>query len=146
MIHDIWMMYVKDWQDHTMNEHIIQVISILIILITGMLSLRLLGKKSISQINLLDVLFIFILSTTLGALITKPVRIFVAFLVVATIVIFVYIMQKLQLKSAFFEKMVQGRAVVVYTNKTWNESGMAKNNRTVATVESALRANGISSL
>ena len=146
MLLSVWQLYVKDWQDHTMNDFIIQVISIVVILISGMIAVRMLGKKSISQLNLLDVLFIFVLSSTLGALITKPVRIFVAILVVITIIIFVYAMQKIQLKSPLFEKIVQGRSVIVYKNKTFNEKGMAKNNLTVDTIEAALRQKGISSI
>jgi len=89
---NILQQYIQDWQGHTKEELIIQVISVIIILSLGMIAIRILGNKSFAQATLIDMIFIFVLSSTLGALITKPQRIFVALLVVVTIVVFVWIL------------------------------------------------------
>lgn len=142
----VWDNYVKDWKAHTVEEHMMQIISVVLILLIGLIAVKLIGKKSIARLNLMDVLFIFVLSSTLGALITKPVRIFVALLVVAVIVIFVFIFQKLQLKINFFEKLLQGKAEIIYQDKKFNEKALKKNNLTIDTIEAVIRQNGFPSV
>lgn len=142
----IWEVYVKDWQAHSKEELIIQVISIFIILSLGMLAIRMLGNKSFAQATLIDMVFIFVLSSTLGALITKPSRIFVALLVVVTIVIFVWILDKLQLKSNAFEKLLIPAPYVIYQDAIFNEYAMRRNHLTVDLLEAAVRSKGIPSL
>jgi uncharacterized membrane protein YcaP (DUF421 family) len=146
LIMSIWQEYVKDWQAHTKEEFIIQVISIVLILLLGMVAVKLIGKKSVARLNLLDVLFIFVLSSTLGALITNPKRIFVALLVVTTIIIFVRFLQWLQLKINNAEKFIQGMPEVIYENSQFKECAMKKNNLTVDTVESIIRQHGLPSI
>ena len=146
MWNDIWNIYVKDWMDHSLNDHIIQVITILFILIIGMIAIRILGKKSLSQTTLIDVLFIFVLSATLGALITKPERIFVALLVVITIVSFVLLLQKLQLKITWFEKMMISLPDIIYEHDGFNIDAMKRNSLTVDVVEMAIRQRGYPSI
>jgi uncharacterized membrane protein YcaP (DUF421 family) len=142
----IWDIYVKDWKAHSKEELIIQVISIVIILALGLIAIRILGNKSFAQATLIDMIFIFVLSSTLGALITKPHRIFVAFLVVATILFFIWLLDKLQLKINFLEKLFLGMPYVIYQDETFNEYSMRRNNLTVDILESAVRAKGIPSI
>lgn len=142
---NIWLEYVKDWKSHSKEELIMQVISVVLILILGLIAVKLIGKKSIARLNLIDVLFIFILSSTLGALITKPNRIFVALLVVATIVLFVFIMHRLQLKVNTMEKMLQGSPEVVFKDGQFHEQNLKRNNLTIDTLESAIRQHGLPS-
>jgi uncharacterized membrane protein YcaP (DUF421 family) len=146
MWNDIWMEYVKDWNSHSMTEHVMQVLSIVVILFLGVLAIRFLGKKSISQLTLTDVLFIFVLSSTLGALITKPVRILIGLLCVVVIVSFVWILQKLQLKLKWVEKVFVPLPDIIFYNGMWFENNMKRNNITVAIVESIIRQRGYSSI
>jgi len=142
----IWDIYVKDWQTHTKEELIIQVISIVIILSLGMFAIRILGNKSFAQATLVDMIFIFVLSSTLGALITKPHRIFVALLVVVIILFFVWLLDKLQLKINFLERLFIGMPFVIYQDAVFNEHAMRRNNLTVDILEAVLRSKGIPSL
>jgi uncharacterized membrane protein YcaP (DUF421 family) len=142
----IWEVYVKDWQAHTKEELIIQIISVVIILALGLIAIRILGNKSFAQATLIDMIFIFVLSSTLGALITKPHRIFVAFLVVLTILFFIWLLDKLTLKINYFEKLFVGMPYVIYQDSTFNEYTMRRNNLTVDLLEAAVRSKGIPSL
>lgn len=142
----ILQQYIQDWQSHTKEELIIQVISIIIILSLGMFAIRMLGNKSFAQATLIDMIFIFVLSSTLGALITKPQRIFVAFLVVATIILFVWILDKLQIKSNAFEKLLIPAPYIIYQDAAFNEYAMRRNHLTVDLLEAAVRSKGIPSL
>jgi uncharacterized membrane protein YcaP (DUF421 family) len=137
---------MKDWKAHTKEELIIQIISIVIILILGLLALRLLGNKSFAQATLIDMIFIFVLSSTLGALITKPHRIFVALLVVATILFFIWLLDRLTLKFNILEKLFIGAPHIIYQDSTFNEYAMRRNNLTVDLLEAAVRSKGIPSL
>jgi uncharacterized membrane protein YcaP (DUF421 family) len=138
--------YVKDWNAHTKEELIIQIISVVIILALGLIAIRILGNKSFAQATLIDMIFIFVLSSTLGALITKPHRIFVAFLVVLTILFFIWLLDKLTLKINYFEKLFVGMPYVIYQDSTFNEYAMRRNNLTVDLLEAAVRSKGIPSL
>jgi len=139
-------MYVKDWKAHTKEELIIQVISIIIIFMLGLIAIRFLGNKSFAQATLVDMIFIFVLSSTLGALITRPSRIFIAMLVVATIIFFIWLLEKLQIKINFFEKLIIGMPQVIYQDATFNEYAMRRNHLTVDLLEAAVRSKGIPSL
>jgi len=143
---NILQQYIQDWQGHTKEELIIQVISVIIILSLGMIAIRILGNKSFAQATLIDMIFIFVLSSTLGALITKPQRIFVALLVVVTIVVFVWILDKLQVKSDAFEKLLTPAPHVIYQDATFNEYAMRRNHLTVDLLEAAVRSKGVPTL
>ena len=144
--HNIWQQYVKDWQGHTKEDLIIQVISIVFILIIGMIAIRMMGKKSVAQLSLTNVLFIFVLSSTLGALITKPDRIFIAFLVVVTIVLFVFILEKLQLKFDWFERLIFSKPALLYKDKQFQIETLKKNNVTIDQLETLIRQQGFPSI
>jgi uncharacterized membrane protein YcaP (DUF421 family) len=146
MIKTIWLEYMKDWNAHSKDEIILQVVSIVVILFLGMVAIRLLGKKSFAQMTLVDVLFIFVLSSTLGALITKPSRVFIAVLVVVTIILFIWILEKLQLKWNFFERALISMPETIYENGKWFEIHMKRNNVTVDIVESWIRQHGYPSI
>lgn len=146
MFKNIWHTYVTDWKAHTKEELIIQVISILFILLIGTLAIRILGKKSISQMTLTDVLFVFVLSSTLGALITKPQRTLVALLVVTTIVLFVWSLEKLALKINVFERIIISLPEIIYQDGEFKEKALRKNNLTVDNIESHVRQKGYPSL
>ena len=75
MWNNIFNTYWHDFKAHSKEEILIQILSIVFILIIGVVAIKIIGKKSISQMTLANVLFVFVLSSTLGALITKPHRI-----------------------------------------------------------------------
>ena len=90
MWNNIWGNIFKDWNTHSFQDNLAQIIAVIIILCLGVLAIKIIGKKSIQYFTIPNILFIFVLSSTLGALITKPYRIFIGIIVVATIVLFVY--------------------------------------------------------
>lgn len=142
----IWAEYVKDWQNHPPELLVMQVISIILILFLGMVAIRFVGKKSLNQLTLPNVLFVFVLSSTLGALITKPVRIFVALLVVLTIIAFMWLIEKLQLKFNSFEKIVIGYPAILYHNGQYQKLVLSSNKITVDQLESIIRSKGYPSI
>jgi uncharacterized membrane protein YcaP (DUF421 family) len=146
MWHNIWMEYVKDWHSHSKEQIVLQILSIVIILVFGMIAIRLMGKKSITQMTLTDILFIFILSTTLGALITKPNRVFIALMVVVTICVFIYVIEKLQVKINLVERLLISLPETVYQEGKWFEVHMRRNNITVDLIESVIRQRGYPSV
>lgn len=146
MWNNIFNTYWHDFKTHTKEEILIQILSIVFILIIGVVAIKIIGKKSISQMTLVNVLFVFVLSSTLGALITKPHRIIIALIVVATIVTFVLLLEKLSVKTNAFERMFVSFPSVLYEDNQYQINELSKNNITVDQIESSIRANGISSV
>lgn len=146
MWNNIFNTYWHDFKAHTKEEILIQILSIIFILIIGVIAIKIIGKKSISQMTLINVLFVFVLSSTLGALITKPHRILIALIVVATIVIFVLLLEKLSVKTNSFERMFVSFPSVLYQDNQYQINQLSKNNITVDQIESAIRVKGISSV
>jgi uncharacterized membrane protein YcaP (DUF421 family) len=143
---NIFNTYWNDFKAHSKEEILIQILSIIFILIIGVVAIKIIGKKSISQMTLANVLFIFILSSTLGALITKPHRIIIALIVVATIVAFVMILEKLSVKTNALERIFVSFPSVLYEDNQYQINELSKNNITVDQIEASIRAKGISSV
>jgi uncharacterized membrane protein YcaP (DUF421 family) len=143
---NIWFEYWKDFRGHTKEELIMQVLSVVFILLLGIIAIKIIGKKSIKQMTLVNVLFVFVLSSTLGALITKPNRVLMGLLVVITIVIFVVILEKMQLKSDTVERIFVSPPAVVYKDGQYQELALSKNNMTIDILESLIRDKGYPSL
>jgi uncharacterized membrane protein YcaP (DUF421 family) len=143
---NIFNIYWQDFKSHSKEEIIIQILSIFIILVVGVVAIKFIGKKSVSQFTLATVLFIFILSSTLGALITKPTRILIALIVVATIVFFVWLLEKLSLKSNAMERIFVSFPSILYQENQYQIRELQKNNITIDQIEMGVRAQGISSV
>jgi uncharacterized membrane protein YcaP (DUF421 family) len=143
---NIFNTYWHDFKAHTKEEILIQILSIVFILIIGVVAIKIIGKKSISQMTLVNVLFVFVLSSTLGALITSPHRIIIALIVVATIVTFVLILEKLSVKTNALERIFVSFPSVIYQDNQYQINELSKNNLTVDQIEASIRAKGISSV
>lgn len=146
MWNNIFNTYWKDFKAHSKEEIVLQILSIVFILIIGVVAMKLIGKKSVSQMTLNNVLFVFVLSSTLGALITNPHRVIIALIVVATIVTFVLILEKLSVKSNALERIFVSLPSVLYEDNQYQISELSKNNITVDQIEMSIRAKGIGSV
>jgi uncharacterized membrane protein YcaP (DUF421 family) len=143
---NIFNTYWSDFKAHSKEEIFIQILSIFFILLIGVIAMKIIGKKSVSQMTLNNVLFVFVLSSTLGALITNPKRIIVALIVVITIVTFVLILEKLSVKSNAFERIFVTYPSVLYQDNEYQINELNKNNITVDQIEASVRAKRISSV
>ena len=143
---DIWQGYIKDWQGHSFSDNIAQILCVIIILFFGIFAIRMIGKKSINTLTIPNILFIFVLSSTLGALITKPYRIFTGFLVVLVIVAFIWILEKMIVKINFLEQLFVAKPVVLYENGRFLEDNIKKSQMTIDQMESWIRTKGYSSV
>jgi uncharacterized membrane protein YcaP (DUF421 family) len=142
---NIWQEYLKDWKAHSIEDIIAQILSIIVILILGIIAIKIIGKKSINTLTIPNVLFIFVLSATLGALITKPYRILIGAIVVAVIVSVIYLFEKLSVKVNFFEQLFVHSPVVLYSDGHFHEKNIAKSKMTIDQIESWIRIQGYSS-
>ena len=143
---NIFNTYWKDFKAHSKEEIVLQILSIVFILIIGVIAMKMIGKKSVSQMTLNNVLFVFVLSSTLGALITKPHRVIIALIVIVTIVTFVLILEKLSVKSNALERIFVSFPSVLYEDNQYQISELSKNNITVDQIEASIRAKGIGSV
>jgi uncharacterized membrane protein YcaP (DUF421 family) len=143
---NIWQGYIKDWKGHSQDEIFAQILCVVIILFIGVLAVKIIGKKSINTLTIPNILFIFVLSSTLGALITKPYRIFVGLLVVVCIVLFVWILETLIVKINFLEQFLVAQPVILYKNDTFQEDNIRKSKMTIDQIESWIRVQGYPSV
>lgn len=146
MLNDIWQGYLKDWNSHSFADNVAQIACVFIILMIGILAIKIIGKKSINTLTIPNILFIFVLSSTLGALITKPYRIFTGALVVAVIVFFIFVLEKLIVKSNLFEQFFVHKPVILYKDGAYQNDNILKSKMTIDQIESWIRVEGLPSV
>ena len=143
---NIWQGYVKDWKSHSWEDTIAQILCVVIILGFGVFAIKAIGKKSINTLTIPNILFIFVLSSTLGALITKPYRVFTGLMVVVVIVLFIMILEKLIVKFNIFERIFISQPTILYKDGNFQKEAISKNNMTIDQIESWTRGQGLPSV
>lgn len=115
------------------------------LILSGILLLRIAGRKSISQMTLAQT----VVMISLGTIIVQPIvqksmskAIAGAAIFVAAIVILEY----LQLKFNFFEKFITGKSKIIIQNGQLNIKNLKKLRLTVDQMEMRLRNKGITKL
>jgi uncharacterized membrane protein YcaP (DUF421 family) len=139
--------YLNSFLEHKVGlNFIVQMISLILILLISMFSLRLVGKKSISQLTLPNVVFVFIFTNCMGTLITTPQALFIALILTAVIIMIIIIIEFLQLKYDWLERFLVGRPnVLVYEGEPDTEQ-LKKAKITIDMLESQIRLQGLHSL
>lgn len=145
LINNIWSEYVKDWQGHSFTDNIAQIFSVIFILLLGIFAIKIIGKKSINTLTIPNILFIFVLSSTLGALITKPYRVFTGILVVACICLFIYLLETLIVKINFLEQLFLHKPTILYKDGAFLNENIRKSKMTIDQIESWIRIQGFPS-
>lgn len=114
-----------------------------ILILSGILLLRVAGRKSISQMTLAQA----VVMISIGTIIVQPIvekSVLKAIVSSLIFVISVVIIEYLQLKSNAFEKFITGKSKIVIENGILNVSNLKKMRLTVDQLEMRLRNQGIS--
>ncbi|KAB2393385.1 MULTISPECIES: DUF421 domain-containing protein [Bacillus cereus group] len=114
-----------------------------ILILSGILLLRVAGRKSISQMTLAQT----VVMISIGTIIVQPIVEKSALKAIVSALIFVIsvvIIEYLQLKSNAFEKFITGKSKIVIENGILNVSNLKKMRLTVDQLEMRLRNQGIS--
>lgn len=117
----------------------------ILIVIVGTALLRIGGRKTISQMTLAQT----VIMIAIGSLLIQPVsgrNLGVTFLIGGVLVGTLIIMEFLQLKSDWLEKIITGKSKVVIENGTINERNLAKVRMTVDQLEMNLRQKNVTKL
>ena len=121
------------------------IIEVIILLTAGVFLLRLAGRKSISQLTIPQT----VIMISIGSLIVQPVAdkdlwktLFSAFI----FIFYLVLMEYLQLRFNWVEKLMKGQAVIVIKDGILLEENMKKLRLTVDQLEVRLRQEGIMSL
>ncbi|MBE7099234.1 DUF421 domain-containing protein [Bacillus cereus] len=113
-----------------------------ILILSGILLLRVAGRKSISQMTLAQT----VVMISIGTIIVQPIvekSVLKAIVSALIFVISVVIIEYLQLKSNAFEKFITGKSKIVIENGILNVSNLKKMRLTVDQLEMRLRNQGI---
>lgn len=115
------------------------------LILSGILLLRIAGRKSISQMTLAQT----VVMISLGTIIVQPIvqkSMWKAIAGAAIFVAAIVILEYLQLKFNFFEKFLTGKSKVIIQNGKLNIKALKKLRLTVDQLEMRLRNNGISKM
>ncbi|WP_318509485.1 DUF421 domain-containing protein [Bacillus sp. T3] len=116
-----------------------------LLIVSGILLLRLAGRKSISQMTLAQT----IVMISIGTIIVQPIvekSVIKAVLGAAIFVISSILIEVLEVKFNFFEKFITGKAKIVIENGTLNTENLKKLRLTVDQLEMRLRNHGIANI
>jgi uncharacterized membrane protein YcaP (DUF421 family) len=133
-------------EQHIGLNFTVQMISLIIILLVAMFSLRLVGKKSISQLTLPNVVFVFIFTTCMGTLVTMPQALLIALILTAVIITIIITIEILQLKYDWLERLLVGRPNVLVYNGEPDTEQLKKAKITIDMLESQIRLQGLHGL
>jgi uncharacterized membrane protein YcaP (DUF421 family) len=114
-----------------------------ILLLTAIILLRFAGKKSVAKMTNLETVIILAIGTTMGHAI-KEHRFWQVILILIFFVLFLYLFQKLQLKSSKLERYLIGEATLVIHNGKIIRKNLNKLRITEGQLEMRLRQKGIS--
>lgn len=115
------------------------------LILSGILLLRIAGRKSISQMTLAQT----VVMISLGTIIVQPIvekSMWKAIAGAAIFVAAIVILEYLQLKFNFFEKFITGKSKVIIQNGQLNIKTLKKLRLTVDQLEMRLRNKGITKL
>ncbi len=116
-----------------------------VLIISGILLLRIAGRKSISQMTLAQT----IVMISIGTIIVQPIvekSVWKAIAGAGIFVLAILIVEALELKMNFFEKFITGKSKVVIQNGKLNIKTLKKMRLTVDQLEMRMRNKGISKL
>lgn len=115
------------------------------LILSGILLLRIAGRKSISQMTLAQT----VVMISLGTIIVQPIvqkSMWKAIAGGAIFVVAIVILEYLQLKFNFFEKFITGKSKIIIQNGQLNIKALKKLRLTVDQLEMRLRNKGITKL
>ena len=115
------------------------------LILSGILLLRIAGRKSISQMTLAQT----VVMISLGTIIVQPIvqkSMWKAIAGAAIFVAAIVILEYLQLKFNFFEKFITGKSKIIIQNGKLNIKNLKKLRLTVDQMEMRLRNKGITKL
>lgn len=116
-----------------------------VLIVSGILLLRVAGRKSISQMTLAQT----IVMVSIGTIIVQPIvekSVWKAIIGAAVFVTAIIIIETLELKVNFFEKFITGKSKVVIQNGKLNINMLKKMRLTVDQLEMRMRNKGISKI
>ncbi|WP_226645220.1 DUF421 domain-containing protein [Mesobacillus subterraneus] len=116
-----------------------------LLILSGILLLRIAGRKSISQMTLAQT----VVMISLGTIIVQPIvqkSMWKAIAGAAIFVAAILILEYLQLKFNFFEKFITGKSKIIIQNGQLNIKTLKKLRLTVDQLEMRLRNKGITKL
>ncbi|WP_170006215.1 DUF421 domain-containing protein [Bacillus fonticola] len=117
----------------------------ILIVIAGTFLLRIAGRKTISQMTLAET----VIMVAIGSLLIQPVagrNVWMTIAVGAVLVTTLIVIEYLQVKSDFLEKLVTGKSKILIENGNVNEKNLKKLRMTVDQLEMQLRQNNVTKL
>ncbi|TCK98536.1 uncharacterized membrane protein YcaP (DUF421 family) [Natranaerovirga hydrolytica] len=117
----------------------------IILLLSGVVLLRLAGRKSISQLTIAQT----VIMISIGSLIIQPIidtNLYKTLVAAVTFIAFLIVMEHLQMKCNLIERLLKGHAVVVIQDGQLDEKNLRRLRLTVDQLEVRLREQGVKNI
>jgi uncharacterized membrane protein YcaP (DUF421 family) len=138
--------YLKTFLEVDLTDIVMQTFTVVVIIILGMIALKRVGKKSLSQLTLPQSLFLLTYASTLGSLIVKPEHLLIAIFITFVIVATVNFIEKMALRNPNFESYIIGIPDVLFKNGEFVRAELKQNKMSADQVEVLSRLKGVPSL
>jgi uncharacterized membrane protein YcaP (DUF421 family) len=126
------------------NEYLRIVYSTIIIYIFVVVAIRLFGKKELSQLSVIDLVFILLISNAVqNAMVLSSPTLEGGLVAAATLFILNYVLKNIMYHFPKFGKIVQGSPIMLAYKGKVNEKNMKKAKITLDELNEAIREHGV---
>jgi len=129
------------------NEYIQIIISSFIVYLFVIVAIRVFGKKELSQLSVIDLVFVLLISNSVqNAMVGANSTLMGGLVAATTLFIANYIFKQFLYRFPKFSKFIQGDALLLIYNGNINHRNIAKSRITEDEVMEAIREHGVSKL
>ncbi|MCB2288565.1 DUF421 domain-containing protein [Clostridium sp. CS001] len=129
------------------NEYLQIILSSIIVYLFIIVAIRLFGKKELSQLSVMDLVFILLISNSVQNAMVGPNSTLMGGLVAASALFVInYIFKQFLYRFPKFSKFVQGEPLMLVYNGKLNHKNIAKSKITVDEIMEVIREHGVSQI
>jgi len=129
------------------NNYVRIILSSLVVYLFVIVAIRLFGKKELSQLSVIDLVFVLLISNSVqNAMVGSDSTLLGGLVAACTLFIVNYIFKKFIFRFPKFSKLIQGESVLLIYNGKLNRANIAKSMLTMNEIKEAIREHGVSSI
>jgi uncharacterized membrane protein YcaP (DUF421 family) len=131
--------------DLFLNNYVQIILSSIVVYLFVILAIRFFGKKELSQLSVIDLVFVLLISNSVqNAMVGADSTLLGGLIAAATLFIANYIFKQFMYRFPKFSKLIQGESVMLIYNGTPNHENIAKSMLTMDEIMEAIREHGVS--
>lgn len=129
------------------NQYVMIVFSSVCVYLFIILAIRITGRKELTQLSVIDLVFILLISNAVQNAMVGPNTTLVGGLVAASSLFVVnFILKDLLYRFTKLNKLIQGDEIMLVYNGVLNEKNLKRSKLTISEIEEAIREHGVSGI